>query len=53
MCIRDRAGDAAFIDQRIEFREVDAGGKRADADFQRNGEPAPALTCLLYTSRCV
>ncbi|QIL19428.1 exodeoxyribonuclease V subunit beta [Thermomonas sp. HDW16] len=39
-----QAGDAAFIDQRIEFREVDAGGKCADADFQRNGVSAPAAT---------
>jgi exodeoxyribonuclease V beta subunit len=39
-----QAGDAAFIDTRIEFREVDAGGKRRDEDFIRDGESAPALT---------
>ena len=39
-----QAGDAAFIDARIEFREVEAGGKRADADFLRNNSTAPALT---------
>ena len=29
---------------RIRFHPVEAGGKRADADFLRDGEPAPALT---------
>ena len=33
-----------FIDSRIEFREVQAGGVRRDDDFLRNGAPAPALT---------
>ncbi|QNU15044.1 exodeoxyribonuclease V subunit beta [Thermomonas sp. XSG] len=39
-----QAGEDAFVDPRIRFFEVEAGGKRADADFQRDGEPAPALT---------
>ena len=39
-----QAGDAAFVDGRIEFRHVDAGGKRSDEDFIRDGELAPALT---------
>ncbi|WP_129134674.1 exodeoxyribonuclease V subunit beta [Luteimonas sp. YGD11-2] len=33
-----------FIDPRIGFREVAPGGVRADADFQRNGTDAAALT---------
>ncbi|GHC03949.1 exodeoxyribonuclease V subunit beta [Thermomonas carbonis] len=40
----DNAGDAAFIDPRIGFFAVEAGGKRRDDGFLRNGEPAPALT---------
>ena len=39
-----QAGDAAFIDRRIEFREVEAGGKRDDGDFLRDAKSAPALT---------
>jgi exodeoxyribonuclease V beta subunit len=39
-----QAGDAAFVDPRIAFHPVAAGGKRADADFQRAGTDAPALT---------
>ncbi len=38
------AGDAAFIDERIAFRHVDAGDKRGDGDFLRDGNAAPALT---------
>jgi exodeoxyribonuclease V beta subunit len=38
------AGAAAFVDPRIEFRHVEAGGKRHDADFLHNGTSAPALT---------
>src|SRR5690606_8906021 len=33
-----------FIDARIGFREVLPGGVRDDADFQRDGHTAPALT---------
>ena len=40
----DQAGDDAFVDPRIRFLAVEAGGKRTDADFQRDGAPAPALT---------
>ncbi len=39
-----QAGDEAFVDPRIEFRAVEAGGKHKDEDFQRDGAPAPALT---------
>ena len=39
-----QAGDAAFVDDRIAFRQVDAGGRRSDSDFIRNGTRAPALT---------
>lgn len=38
------AGDAAFVDPRIAFRNVEAGDTRHDHDFLRDGEPAPALT---------
>jgi exodeoxyribonuclease V beta subunit len=37
-------GDQAFVDPRIEFRHVEAGGKRNDGDFLRDGNIAPALT---------
>lgn len=33
-----------FIDPRIEFHPVKPGGVREDAEYQRNGAPAPALT---------
>ena len=39
-----QAGDAAFVDDRIEFRHVDAGGKRRDDEFLRDGKTASALT---------
>ncbi|MGO1002812.1 exodeoxyribonuclease V subunit beta [Lysobacter sp. CA196] len=39
-----QAGEAAFIDARIRFREVQPGGAVADADLQRDGAIAPALT---------
>jgi exodeoxyribonuclease V beta subunit len=39
-----QAGECAFVDPEIEFRKVVAGGKRGDADFLRDGAPAPALT---------
>ncbi|HEV8693518.1 MAG TPA: exodeoxyribonuclease V subunit beta [Lysobacter sp.] len=39
-----RAGDAAFVDARIRFHPVIAGGKVRDGDFQHDGRPAPALT---------
>ncbi|MDQ2703357.1 MAG: exodeoxyribonuclease V subunit beta, partial [Pseudomonadota bacterium] len=39
-----QAGDEAFVDPRIEFRKVEAGGKRKDEDLLRAGAPAPALT---------
>lgn len=39
-----QAGEAAFVDPRIRFREVEAGGAVADEDLQRDGAVAPALT---------
>ncbi|MGH8082205.1 MAG: exodeoxyribonuclease V subunit beta [Lysobacter sp.] len=39
-----QAGEAAFVDPRIRFREVAPGGAVADADLQRDGAVAPALT---------
>ncbi|NZA27739.1 exodeoxyribonuclease V subunit beta [Luteimonas sp. SJ-92] len=33
-----------FIDPRIRFHPVQPGGAREDAEYQRNGAPAPALT---------
>ncbi|WP_046658608.1 UvrD-helicase domain-containing protein [Lysobacter capsici] len=39
-----QAGDSAFVDARIRFREVAPGGAVADADLQRDGAIAPALT---------
>ncbi|MBF6023201.1 exodeoxyribonuclease V subunit beta [Lysobacter niastensis] len=42
------AGEGAFIDERIRFREVEPGGQVSDDDFRRNGAVAPALTvCAL------
>lgn len=37
------AGEAAFVDRRIAFHRVAPGGKRDDADYLRDGVPAPAL----------
>jgi exodeoxyribonuclease V beta subunit len=39
-----QAGAAAFVDPGIAFHRVEPGGRRADADFQRGGADAPALT---------
>ena len=36
-------GPSPFIDPRIRFHPVQPGGGRDDADFQRDGQPAPAL----------
>lgn len=38
------AGDAAFVDPRIRFRDVRPGGIADDAGLQRDGVSAPALT---------
>ena len=38
------AGDKAFVDERIAFHPVEAGGKREDDGFLRDGNIAPALT---------
>ena len=39
-----QAGDSAFVDPRIGFVPVDAGGRVHDQDFLRHGVAAPALT---------
>ncbi len=39
-----RAGADAFVDARIRFLAVQAGGRVGDGDFVRHGHPAPALT---------
>lgn len=41
------AGQDAFLHPGIQFEPVHAGGKRGDADYLRDGEPAPALTLRL------
>jgi exodeoxyribonuclease V beta subunit len=38
------AGGTAFVDEGIAFHPVEAGGKREDGDFLRDGTVAPALT---------
>lgn len=42
-----QAGDDAFLEQDIRFHPVRPGGTRSDADYLRNGRPAPALTVRL------
>jgi len=39
-----QAGDEAFVDPRIRFHPVEPGGTHHDADYQRAGARAPALT---------
>ncbi|RNF83643.1 UvrD-helicase domain-containing protein [Montanilutibacter psychrotolerans] len=39
----EQAGPAAFVDERIGFRAVEPGAGTSDADYQRDGQPAPAL----------
>ena len=39
-----QAGDDAFVDPGIAFRAVQPGPHRHDADYQRRGRPATALT---------
>ncbi|KPN16832.1 exodeoxyribonuclease V subunit beta [Xanthomonas sp. Mitacek01] len=39
-----QAGDAAFLDPNIRFHRVRPGTRRVDADYQRHGADAPALT---------
>ena len=40
----ERAGPRAFVDERIAFHAVAAGGTRGDDSFLRDGRAAPALT---------
>jgi exodeoxyribonuclease V beta subunit len=40
----DAAGREAFVHPGIRFEAVSAGDKRGDADYLREGMPAPALT---------
>ncbi|AXK73275.1 exodeoxyribonuclease V subunit beta [Lysobacter sp. TY2-98] len=37
-------GETAFVDARIRFQSVDAGGRRGDDACLRDGAPMPALT---------
>lgn len=39
-----RAGAEAFVDERIRFHDVQAGGSVADASYLRDGRIAPALS---------
>ncbi|HEY0502971.1 MAG TPA: exodeoxyribonuclease V subunit beta [Lysobacter sp.] len=44
----EQAGETAFVDTRIRFRDVQPGGAVDDGDFRRDGQTAPALTlCVL------
>ena len=44
----ERAGEAAFVDERIRFRDVEPGGAVRDDDYRRAGTVAPALDiCVL------
>jgi len=44
----ERAGETAFIDERIRFRDVEPGGAVRDDDLRRDGHTAPALEiCML------
>ena len=44
----ERAGETAFVDERIRFRDVEPGGAVRDADYRRDGRTAPALSvCVL------
>ncbi|MGY3266306.1 exodeoxyribonuclease V beta subunit [Lysobacter sp. HA35] len=40
----NNAGSTAFVDPRIRFHSVEAGGRRDDRACLRDGEPAAALT---------
>ncbi|MGH8028274.1 MAG: exodeoxyribonuclease V subunit beta [Pseudoxanthomonas sp.] len=42
-----QAGEQAFVDPDIRFHAVSPGAGNADADYQRNGVAAPALTVRL------
>jgi exodeoxyribonuclease V beta subunit len=39
-----QAGEGAFVEEGIKFHVVKPGTQRVDADCQRDGAPAPALT---------
>jgi exodeoxyribonuclease V beta subunit len=44
------AGEEAFVEAGIRFEPVQPGTRRSDADYQRNGAPAPALTVRVLRS---
>ena len=44
----ERAGETAFVDERIRFLDVEPGGAVRDDDFRRDANAAPALEiCVL------
>ena len=45
-----QAGEHAFIDEGIRFHPVFPGAGNDDADYLRNGSPAPALTLRVLAS---
>ena len=45
-----QAGEHAFVDAAIRFHEVFPGAGNADADYQRGGATAPALTVRVLRS---
>lgn len=46
----DNGGEDAFLERDIQFETVHPGGVRTDADYQRGGAPAPALTLRVLRS---
>ena len=47
-CLYERAGETAFVDERIRFRDVEPGGSVRDDGFRRGATTAPALElCVL------
>ncbi|MET0719185.1 MAG: exodeoxyribonuclease V subunit beta, partial [Pseudoxanthomonas sp.] len=45
-----QAGERAFVDEGIRFHPVFPGAGNDDADYLRNGSPAPALTLRVLAS---
>lgn len=46
----DNGGEDAFLERGIQFEPVRPGGVRSDADYQRDGHAAPALTLRVLRS---